>query len=105
MGLQRLIELSTMSDGSTGLHPGSFSAEEWNRVPLNRLEPPVSGGRTGTFLTTVNRSNYAPLPSSPTTLIGREWAVRLLCERLRQPEVRLLTLLGTGGVGKTRLSL
>jgi predicted ATPase/class 3 adenylate cyclase/DNA-binding XRE family transcriptional regulator len=45
------------------------------------------------------------LPIQPTTFIGREKAVTTLCDLARRPEVRLLTLTGPGGVGKTRLSL
>jgi len=45
------------------------------------------------------------LPIEPTTFIGREKEVATLCDLVRRPEVRLLTLTGPGGVGKTRLSL
>jgi predicted ATPase/DNA-binding CsgD family transcriptional regulator len=45
------------------------------------------------------------LPAELTPLIGREQEVDWLCDLLTRPEVRLLTLLGPGGVGKTRLAL
>jgi len=45
------------------------------------------------------------LPLQPTPLIGREKEVSEVCQRLSSPEVRLLTLTGAGGTGKTRLGL
>jgi len=46
-----------------------------------------------------------PLPVGTTTLVGREQAIRELAGLLTQPGVRLVTLTGPGGVGKTRLAL
>jgi predicted ATPase len=45
------------------------------------------------------------LPAQMTTLIGREHEVALVCTLLRRPGVRLVTLTGPGGAGKTRLGL
>jgi predicted ATPase/class 3 adenylate cyclase len=45
------------------------------------------------------------LPPSPNRMIGREVDVRVIADRLRVDGVRLLTLTGPGGVGKTRLAL
>jgi predicted ATPase/DNA-binding CsgD family transcriptional regulator len=45
------------------------------------------------------------LPALLTPLIGREQEVQTVCAQLVRPQVRLVTLVGPGGVGKTRLSL
>jgi predicted ATPase/DNA-binding SARP family transcriptional activator len=48
---------------------------------------------------------HRALPAAPNRTIGRGREVGSLSERLRVGSVRLLTLTGPGGVGKTRLAL
>ena len=45
------------------------------------------------------------LPVFPSPLIGREREVEQVRELLRDPQCRLLTLVGPGGIGKTRLAI
>src|SRR6185436_18251125 len=45
------------------------------------------------------------LPAQPTPFIGRTAQIAALKELILQPEVHLVTLMGPGGTGKTRLSL
>ena len=55
---------------------------------------PAAGGRAP-----------CPLPASVTSLLGRERAIGEVAGLLEQPGVRLVTLTGPGGVGKTRLAV
>ncbi|MFF4414460.1 ATP-binding protein [Streptosporangium sp. NPDC001559] len=51
------------------------------------------------------RAGHPPIPRPLTPLIGRDDVVAALAELLGGGEVRLLTLTGPGGVGKTRVGL
>lgn len=46
-----------------------------------------------------------PLPTPPTPFVGREDELAELAELIANPDSRLLSLIGPGGIGKTRLAL
>jgi predicted ATPase/class 3 adenylate cyclase/Tfp pilus assembly protein PilF len=72
-------------------HPDIFDAE----TGQPRRFPPL---RTSDAL----RSN---LPVYSTSFVGRNRELPELCEILNRPDTRLLTVIGFGGMGKTRLAL
>jgi predicted ATPase/class 3 adenylate cyclase len=68
-----------------------------------QLLHPELPDRFPTLKTLESRPNNLPL--QPTPFLGREREVSEVVERLGRPDVRLLTLTGPGGTGKTRLAL
>ncbi len=66
----------------------------------HKIVAPPTGQATGSEQ--VSRY-HLPVPLTP--LVGRELEVAKVCALLQRPTMRLLTLVGTGGVGKTRLGL
>jgi predicted ATPase len=86
----------------------SFTTEEWHTSPLDQLEV-ESALFNPPNLSTVSKMQilelHHNLPTPITCLIGREWAVERLRLLLGREEVRVVTLIGPGGSGKTRLAL
>lgn len=66
-------------------------------------EPGSPGGTTPIHLAAQGAIFDVPVPL--TSLVGRDAEIAALIERLRQPRVRLITLTGPGGTGKTRLAM
>lgn len=77
-----------------------FHASEWQESPLQTLaqqSPPST--------LTDQPAPQHNLPAPIGRLIGRSWAVTRLQQLLQRQEMRLVTLIGPGGSGKTRLAL
>jgi predicted ATPase/DNA-binding SARP family transcriptional activator len=67
-----------------------------------RLYHRIRHGETGLLPVALDRHNL-PAPINP--LVGRVAELARIKERLRAPDCRLLTLVGPGGIGKTRLAI
>ncbi|MGQ0604751.1 MAG: helix-turn-helix domain-containing protein [Anaerolineales bacterium] len=84
-------------------HP-TFVRVARGELPLERLRAPDApqSSNGAHSVSTGPRSN---LPASQSTLVGRENELATLAQLLADPQCRLITLSGPGGVGKTSLAL
>jgi predicted ATPase/class 3 adenylate cyclase len=88
------------------LEPGEFDVRELGAHRLKDLTAPVVLSQLGVVdyppLKALFRTNL-PIPATP--FLGREGELSELVAHAREPGVRVLTLTGPGGTGKTRLAL
>jgi predicted ATPase/DNA-binding XRE family transcriptional regulator len=93
-GLSRAPRYDTLDLLTTAM---SLSAEQ-RAALFAAARPPLPGDDT-------KAAPLQVLPFPPTALLGREQEVTRALDLLQARGVRLLTLIGPGGVGKTRLAL
>lgn len=85
--LEAYNQCATMLQRELGVAPSAETAAVYERILLARAAP------------------RRPLPFTGVAFVGRERELAEAAALLAQPDCRLLTLLGPGGVGKTRLAI
>ncbi len=77
------------------------------RILADELEVEPSRETTALYerIRSARSSRHQNLPPQPTPFVGRERELQALRRLLADPECRLITLVGIGGAGKTRLAL
>ena len=78
-----------------GVEPTAATVQLYEQIKVGELSPPLP------------RSSAPPhnLPPQLIPFVGREAELMRLQELLAEPDVHLITILGPGGIGKTRLAL
>lgn len=80
-----------------GVAPSAATHQAYRAAMLDDADPPLAAAADD------GERWLAPVPLVP--LIARDALVQALAERLGQPDTRLVTLVGAGGLGKTQLAL
>jgi predicted ATPase/DNA-binding SARP family transcriptional activator len=79
-------------------------ADQFHVEPIAATQHLVERIRAGVPIESAAPTRSIELPIAATTLIGREIELSDLGELLADPACRLITLVGPGGIGKTRLA-
>lgn len=91
---QRLLELAALARNGT------------ERITITRtVKHEITNSIEHEESTRPTPHRWGAVPIPPLPLIGREQELAAICDRLLDPDVRLLTLIGPPGVGKTRLAV
>jgi predicted ATPase/transcriptional regulator with XRE-family HTH domain len=105
--------------GITDLERGARTTPRRETLDLLATALGLAGNDRATFVATARRRSSAlaasprmpldthrhNLPVQPTSLLGRAEQLAALTALLRRTDVRLVTLTGSGGIGKTRLAV
>lgn len=112
LGIEPLLEnahrVKMLLLARSGQQQAALTQYKTCRVLLQDELGVAPGPETAALAERIRRAGEVPrhnLPAPPTPLIGRERELDALNRQLIDPACRLLTIIGPGGMGKTRLAL
>jgi DNA-binding SARP family transcriptional activator len=101
--LQQYATWRRLLASELGVQPEAATVELAERIRTGTLAAPEAD--VGAALTVPASARPPALPVPPTPFVGRVAELAQVAELLRDPSCRLLTIVGPGGSGKTRLAL
>ena len=107
--LRQYEQAMALLDEELGVEPEEETTALYEAIRTRQLGPAADGPQTGPALPRAGaaaaRGPRHNLPAESTPFVGREEELAYLERCLETPEARLVTLVGPGGIGKTRLAL
>ncbi|MFN2138198.1 MAG: ATP-binding protein [Candidatus Promineifilaceae bacterium] len=103
--LAHFDEVKSVLEAELGVGPDPATEELAGQIADGQWSPTLVPADTVTAAARQALHPAALLPADQTPFLGREAELALLEERLSDSGVRLVTLTGPGGMGKTRLAL
>ncbi len=114
--LRQYQECVRLLEEELGVPPEEETSALYEAIRTRQLAPPVmarpaaSAGETGAHTPAVapiaaSHPPYHNLPLHLTTFVGREAEIEELAQIVADPECRLVSITGPGGMGKTRLAV
>ena len=94
--VEQIVKIFNIPTGERGVFL-QFARGDWRSAPVESIEEAPWRAST--------KSPRLNLPATITYLIGREKEIALLSDYLLNPNIRLVTLMGPPGIGKTHLSI
>ena len=95
--LQQYEQCCTVLEAELSVLPGDETMHCLGQIRSGHLQSQVA------WPTAVQERHNLPVPATP--LVGREVQLARVTALLKDPNCRLLTILGPGGIGKTRLAI
>jgi predicted ATPase/DNA-binding SARP family transcriptional activator len=99
---QRILQTDQSLIGPADTHRPLSGPERGDRSARREPSRPAAGRQAATGTPPGARARYS-LPAGMTSMIGREQDIGEVADLVERSGERLVTLTGTGGVGKTRL--
>ncbi|MFN8474383.1 MAG: tetratricopeptide repeat protein [Anaerolineae bacterium] len=87
-----------------GVEPDRETVEVAEQIRSHRFRP-LANTASDSDRADVTATAAAPLPAYISSFVGREQNLAELITLLERPDMRLLTIVGAGGMGKTRLAV
>lgn len=100
---RKLCELLGKSLEELGLIPSERQDAQKEQIPYTHDDAPHDTAVTESEQENTQEYKYEIRPSF-TSFIGREEEIARVCALVKRPAIRLVSILGPGGVGKTRLA-